>query len=344
MIDKLTAEQKSQLDVYSKKWIEIGLSTTRANREFAEKWCREAYKVVGMDEPKLILWAESPIGLLLTAKVLKVIQAEMRMKMGKPVQKLVADSVWDSVWESVWESVASSVGESVGDSVRASVRVSVGDSLSDLKKEWDECKSWGQHDAYWLGFYDYFRRVVGLHKDTEKLVPLTELAKETGWHIFYKDVAILSEKPTEISRNERGQLHNFHGPAIKWTDGYQLYRFNGVRLDGEAEKYVNLSKDEITKEMFTKEKNADIRRELIRKVGNERLIDILDYKIIDSMDEYELISFDIGDGRVRPFLKMKCATTSNIHIEGVLPEIDTVKKALAYKFNQTEWHRPLMEG
>lgn len=317
MIDKLTAEQKSQLDVYSKKWIEIGLSTTRANREFAEKWCREAYKVVGM-------------------------------KMGKPVQKLVADSVWDSVWESVWESVASSVGdsvwESVGDSVRASVRVSVGDSLSDLKKEWDECKSWGQHDAYWLGFYDYFRRVVGLHKDTEKLVPLTELAKETGWHIFYKDVAILSEKPTEISRNERGQLHNFHGPAIKWTDGYQLYRFNGVRLDGEAEKYVNLSKDEITKEMFTKEKNADIRRELIRKVGNERLIDILDYKIIDSMDEYELISFDIGDGRVRPFLKMKCATTSNIHIEGVLPEIDTVKKALAYKFNQTEWHRPLMEG
>jgi hypothetical protein len=157
-------------------------------------------------------------------------------------------------------------------------------------------------------------------------------------------VAILSEKPVELHRNERGQLHNFEGPAIKWNDGYELYRFNGVRIEGEKTKYAFTYPAEFTKEIFTKEENADVRRELIRKIGNERLINILDYKKLDSMDEYELISFDIGDGRVRPFLKMKCATTDNLYIEGVRPEIETVRDALAYKFNQKEWKRPLLEG
>ena len=55
---------------------------------------------------------------------------------------------------------------------------------------------------------------------------LAELSKETGWHLFYsKDVA-LSEKPIEI-KNTQGQLSNLNGYAIKWADGYELYRIDG---------------------------------------------------------------------------------------------------------------------
>ena len=221
-----------------------------------------------------------------------------------------------------------------------SVGASVG--ASKLKNEWNELNSWGQHDAGWLSFYDYFRNVCKLEKETEKLLPLINLAKETGWHLFYKDIAILSEKPIEVCRNDIGQLHNFYGPAIKWNDGYELYRFNGIRID-KKEHYATLKPDDFTKEIFSKEENADIRRELIRKVGNERLLNILDYKVIDSFEEYKLISFDIGDGRIRPHLKMICPSTKLIHILGTRPENDTCKKALAFLFQQNEWKRPIKE-
>ena len=39
------------------------------------------------------------------------------------------------------------------------------------------------------------------------------------------------------------------------------------------------------------EKNAEIRRELIRKVGIERVMDLMPHKLLDKRDNYELYSF-----------------------------------------------------
>ena len=164
------------------------------------------------------------------------------------------------------------------------------------------------------------------------------LAKETGWHLFYTDIAILSEKPIEIHRNNRNQLHNFNGPAIKWADGYELHVFNGVRLTGK-EKYS--SQSEFTKEEILKEENADVRRELIRKIGIEKAIQIMDAKILDTHEGYELISIDIGDNKIRPYLKMKNPSMDNVyHVEGVLPEIKTVKDAICYRNSLTTYSAP----
>jgi len=269
----------------------------------------------------------------LTAKLVK----EISKKYGT-YETGDSSSVWASVGASVWASVWDSVRDSVVDSVWDSVQDSVVDSGA-LRAEWYDLYSWGQHDANWLGFYDYFREVLKLTDQTAKLVPLTELAKQTGWHLFYKNVAILSEKPTEVHRNERGQLHNFIGPAIKWADGYELYRFNGVRIDGK-EQYAKMQSSEFTKEIFTKEENADVRREIIRKIGMERLAQILDYKVIDAKHGYELITFDIGDKRVRPFLKMKNPSIDAIHIEGVPVEVTTVEGAICYRNGLKEFSMP----
>ena len=192
--------------------------------------------------------------------------------------------------------------------------------------------SWGQHDANLCGFYDYFREVLDLNAETSKLIPLTELAKETGWHLFYKSVAILSEKPTEIHRNERGQLHNFNAPAIKWADGYELYRFNGVRVTKELAEKTSFTKDDILNE-----KNADIRREIVRKIGMDKAVEILQPKVVDSYESkiggrYELLMIDLGDNRERPFLRMMNPSMPGVaHIEGVRPDIRAVKDALVFR-------------
>ena len=206
-----------------------------------------------------------------------------------------------------------------------------------LRDEWMECNSWGQHDANWLGFYDYFREVCGLVDQTKKLEPLTALAKETGWHLFYKNVAILSEKPTLLKRDERGRLHCTDGAALTYTDGFSLYHMSGVRVSKEQ---AEIPKDQITRDMLLGETNVDVRRELVKKVGIDRAIELLKAKVIDSETfavggKYELLAVDLGDGRVRPYLKMQNPSIDAVHIEGVEPGINTVKAALAWR-NKSE--------
>jgi hypothetical protein len=94
---------------------------------------------------------------------------------------------------------------------------------------------------------------------------------------------------------------------------------------------VETPANEITKKMIFDEKNVDVRREIIRRIGKERLLEVLDYSVLDKMDDYKLITFDIGDGRVRPFLLMVNPSIGVQHVEGVSPEIITVKAALAWR-------------
>ena len=372
-IEKLTKEQELRFPEFVKTWTDIGLCTKRADRKKAEQACRDAYVVAGLEPPKMIFWAESPVGLLMAAKLVKEIskkgfkpysemdlasvldsvgasvRASVWASVWASVRDSVLDSVWDSVMDSVLDSVAASVLDSVGASVRASVWASVGASVrasvwasvwaSELKKEWDELNSWGQHDANWLGFYDYFREVCDLSEETKKLIPLSELSKETGWHLFYKDVAFLSEKPIEIKRNTQGQLSNLNGYAIKWADGYELYRIDGVRLDGN-EWITTEPIEKITREKILSIENVDARRCLIKRIGIEKTIQILGAEIVDTYEskvggKYELLLVDYDGRGKRPYLKMSSQSIEADHIEGVPTNCRTVKEALMFR-NQTK--------
>ena len=96
---------------------------------------------------------------------------------------------------------------------------------------------------------------------------------------------------------------------------------------------------DVTRWCTTKEQNAEIRREAVRKIGIERVCKALAAKTIDRHGEYELIVFDIGDGRQRPHLKMLNPSIGVYHIEGVAPHIKTVQQAINWRSGneQTEW-------
>src|SRR3990167_6064314 len=149
-IEELTQEQKELLSVYRDKWLAIGLSTDPANRAEAERGVWLAYELARLEKPKVV-WCLSPLSAGLTRYAL--------LKIDKLEPASVRDSVRDSV----------------GDSVGASVRASVGDSVGD--------SAYGQHDASWLGFYDYFSNVLRLEKQTEKLKGLWIISQNAGWFL-----------------------------------------------------------------------------------------------------------------------------------------------------------------
>jgi hypothetical protein len=87
--------------------------------------------------------------------------------------------------------------------------------------------------------------------------------------------------------------------------------------------------------MLLSELNTEVRREIVRKVGIERVCETLNAECIDRAGNYELLLLDLQDGRRRPFLKMKNPSVGVYHIEGVDPRCRTVAEALAWR-NQSD--------
>jgi hypothetical protein len=241
--------------------------------------------------------------------------------------------VWDSVGASVGASVWASVRASVGDSVRALVRDSVGDS------------GYGQHDANWLGFYDYFLRVCNLTDQTKLLHGLWQIAESAGWYLPHEHICWIAERHQRVCRNGRGQLHSHDGMAVEYPDGWGVWAWNGVRVNEQ----IILKADTLTTQQIAEESNAQVRQVMVERIGIERVCQMFKAKVLDERGTYQLLALDLGDGRIRPYLKMLNPSIDVWHVEGVAPNITTVQHALNFRngltqqqiddVNGTDWYQ-----
>lgn len=208
---------------------------------------------------------------------------------------------------------------------------------------------YGQHDAGCLGFYDFFYHEVGLKKECEKMLPFIDMAKYCGWFLLYDQVVCFAERPIEINliANDvkyrihdelpeeaivRGALHKDGAGAVVYRDGYTIWALNGVKVSQEiAETPWN----ELDPKLVTTTENAEVRRELVRKIGVEKILSALDSETLDTEGDYELLLLQLDDDRKRPYLKMTNPSLGIYHIEGIHPDITSVKEALKWR-NGTE--------
>jgi hypothetical protein len=152
----------------------------------------------------------------------------------------------------VWASVRDSVSASVSASVWASVGASV----------------YGQHEAGWLSFYDFFRDAVGLHEQTEKIDGLTALSQSAGWALPCTDLCFVSERHNELRRDERGRLHSLDQAAVEYPDGWRIYAVHGVRVPD----WIIERPAEITVARIDAETNAEVRRVMVERYGAARFV------------------------------------------------------------------------
>jgi hypothetical protein len=160
-------------------------------------------------------------------------------------------------------------------------------------------------------------------------------ARFGGFRVMHEKFCIVSDFPEiykTIKVNNRHILHCINGPAQRWRDGFEFYYLNGVKVSKEI---VMTPAEKLDSTLILKEINTEVRREIVRKIGIERVCDKLNAKCIDKNGNYELLMLDLGDKRTRPYLKMLNPSIGIYHIEGVHPDCDTVEKALNWR-NQTE--------
>ena len=101
-------------------------------------------------------------------------------------------------------------------------------------------------DVYWVAFYEFPEKFLGVkysERDKYILSLWSSLAKSCSWFWCYENYCFVSDRPEKLSFNRQNRIHCEDGPAIKWTDGWELYYWNDV----EVPKEWILNKESINK-------------------------------------------------------------------------------------------------
>ncbi|MDQ3804298.1 MAG: hypothetical protein M3416_10755, partial [Acidobacteriota bacterium] len=228
---------------------------------------------------------------------------------------------------------------------------------------WDACleNRVGINRAIWWSVYEHIRGVRDeeIEKALGVWLPCVD-AYEAGLWLFWvlEGEVVAVPRPAMLFAGD--QLHCESGPAVHWPGGEAYYYLHGVRV---AKEIVETPATLLDPRVILKEENAEVRREVVRKVGVERVLSALGAERVESREivlparaglaydaaaggfvegfypeqrlPYELLLLDLGDGRRRPYLKMLNPSVPGVyHVEGVGGECRSVMDAL-------HWRKPL---
>jgi hypothetical protein len=284
-------EQTAHFPEFIEKWTKIGLSTEPADRPRAEAAVKLMYKTGGLPSPEKVIWFGSPMTMCAgfkktnTESVYNIIIGTIRGPVSGAIGGTVADIVRNAVGGAIWDAVGGitrdarriiphqiydQVYNGIGNIVSNSVRINVWSKIRNLfTASGMNDAVYGFHESYWLSLYDYFREVLGLVKETDKLTGLFELAKSCGWIIPCEKICFVSERHNILNLDSIGKLHCEDGPAIVYPDGWSVCADHGIVV---PEKVVT-NPDGFTVDQL-KLMHGEIVRVVIRKIGFDKFMAI----------------------------------------------------------------------
>ena len=318
MITKLTPEQESLIPVIAEKWTTIGLLTEQLSiNEITLIVKNFDNKVLspGNNRPAIVF--NSPIEAWAFISLNNLNQVENQVE--NQVRNQVRNQVWNQVRNQVWNQVGNQVWNQ-------------SKNLNLIDFIWPYCL--GSFDCGYFSWVDFYQQ-IGLKNfpSTEIIESYLETSK-VGLIYPLDNFIVVTQKPNFISKNSNG-LHCETGPALSYNDNglSDIYSLNGVIMTKDQ---VMTPAEKLDPQDILKEQNVEVRRELLRKIGIERFLQVSPHKVLDKRDNYELLSLKLSDEIPNArYLKMINPSIGCYHVEGVAPECNTVQHAINWRKYQT---------
>lgn len=193
----------------------------------------------------------------------------------------------------------------------------------------------GTHALYWMGFFEFADYMGYPYTDeSRRLLDIHgRISEEAEWYFRYDKYCFCTEKPIETHWRD-GQLHNENGPAVVYEDGLKWYSIQNTVVPSEWFEVPGY----LTPERALKYKNQDLRRIACERLGWLKIVESLNYKIIDSDENPQigaLIEVKIPEGEWEKFLIVQCGTGNEYAIQ-VPPHVTTAREAQVEMFPETE--------
>ncbi|GAA0586152.1 DUF6745 domain-containing protein [Actinomadura livida] len=265
-------------------WQSAAFGTGPADRGRAEAGVAAAYAAAGLQPPERYVWMPSPARGAVAAALLArrgdagaSVRNEVRTRPWEAERTAACSEQGPEQWSRVWAETGGLLWDQV-QSLVTRVRGAIGDlAVDEAERAEPSARAQaatsvlrgatldavlGQHDAPWLAFFEALGRLDG------PLAGLAEVARSAGWWWPYERLVILSERPSELYRDEPGRLHRGDGPALAYPDGFALHAWRGMPIPPDfVDTLTGLTADRILAE-----ENAELRRVMLEIFGYDRYL------------------------------------------------------------------------
>jgi len=317
----ITPEHKTLIEAGRHKWETLAKPTQLIDSKKAAAAVKAAYNALGFGVPEII-FCSSPIEAL----------SQFKLK------KTYKDEIWcDGLEQQVINALHP---------LTLSIKLRR-QFYFERPIVWEEqlCRRMKIHLRYWarsratvtrtylvdalaiIDFYIFSLGIVFRPEFLKVVESMKQLLAECGWIFMFHNVCYVCSRPTQLYLDSEYRLHAEGESAIAFADGYSLYFHHGVIL---PEKYGQIHPDLWQAQWLLEERNAELKRILIQKMGYDRICQQLQAVELDGWQEYTLLKIDNADVEPIYLLKMTCPSTGFIHALRVPPDVLTAKEAIRW--------------
>ena len=322
MITDLTPEQEKMIPVYYKRYFNLGMDTSRIDRQKTLKCVGNVYKNSGFDPPKEVLFFESPL-----AALMHIVEAESIGHLTDEQKKRMRDELGQNyTWGSLsayWVGFYAYLMENLP--------VKMDDNL---KTKFENFREFSMGVFWWFPYKDIclisekpieiHRQNGALHRDGGPALCFSD-GLASVW--FLRGVRV----PRELAETPADKLD----PKLLATISNAEVRRELVHKAG-AENLINKLPNELLDRMeYVPGQVANTLSDLTEQITAAG--GYLDKELADELREryepilYELYRIQLGNDLSGTVLKMTNPSTRDTHIEWVDDACTTVKQANTWR-------------
>jgi hypothetical protein len=179
----------------------------------------------------------------------------------------------------------------------------------------------------------------------QRLAGLAGVARSAGWWWPYANIAILTERPDAVHRDNLGRLHAADTPALHYSDGYALHAWRGMPIPSDLVDRLG----RLTYRQIAAERNAELRRVMLEHFGYERYLREAGAQRVSQDESGILWRLNFSDDEPLVMVEVINSTpepdgTSRVYWLRVPPATRTAREGVAWTFGLTEAeYRPLIQ-
>ncbi|WP_432975740.1 DUF6745 domain-containing protein [Dactylosporangium sp. CA-233914] len=178
-----------------------------------------------------------------------------------------------------------------------------------------------------------------------RLAGLAGVARCASWWWPYANVAILTDRPDALHRDNIGRLHAADAPALHYSDGYALHAWRGMPIPSDLVDRLS----SLTYRQIADERNAELRRVMLEHFGYERYLREAGAHRVAQDETGTLWRLNFADDEPLVMVEVINSTpepdgTSRVYWLRVPPATRTAREGVAWTFGLTEAeYRPLIQ-
>jgi hypothetical protein len=270
-------------------------------------------------------------------RVARDVETRLKATFGFQFVRHVWNSVGWRLWdlrvragEGIWRAAAEEIGRPLTPWFRSSVWGALSYSL------WHAVSTYDQADdmADLLFFDTYYAQ--------NEARALAQFSECVSGYWCGKSVALLVRRPTLLTFDEEGRLHNSAGPCVEFPDGWAIYAWHGVCVP----ERVIMAPDELNRNDFFGAENVEARRVIQERMGS-RFVEEIGGRFIHGGAQGVLYEVELPEDpeRVARYVQVLDPSTGREYYLRVPPSIATAEAAVAWTFGlESREYRPAQES